>query len=57
MTFGCHLSEKVINPKRQLVMNISLAKQAMERGTLEYAISDMYKKLDITEEYVQKELA
>ena len=57
VSFGCRLSEKVISPKGQLAMNVSLAKQAMERGTLEYAISNMYKKLDITEEYVQKELA
>ena len=57
VSIDVRLTEKVIDPKRQLTMNVSLAKRSMEQKTLDYDISKMCDDLGITADFVKMKTA
>ena len=57
VSYGVRLSEKFIDPKRQLKMNVSLEKRAMEDKTLSYGISKVIVELEMKVEDLAKHVA
>ena len=57
VSYSVQLSEKFIDPKRQLKMNVSLEKRAMEDKTLSYGISKVIVELEMTAEDLAKHAA